>query len=175
MSAGTTYQIVSLDAAVHERDPFDCGDAKLNLYLREQAAQDIKRKVAGCWVLSRQDAPNQVLGYYTLSSEAVDMGELGKAAPEVLKRLPRYPRLGAALLGRLAIALGSKKQGLGGLLLFDAMHRVLHAQIPVVFLLADPKDQKAQVFYLKFGFKRLNAERLFITMQQVASTHARRD
>jgi predicted GNAT family N-acyltransferase len=145
---------------------FDCGEAPLNRYFREQASQEMNRKVAGCWVLVSQERLNQVLGFYTLSSEAVDMKELGDADSDVAKRLPRYPRLGAVLLGRLAVAKTAQKQGLGELLLFDAMHRILNAQIPAALMVTDPKDADAGTFYRKYGFKTLNSERLFMTTQQ---------
>ena len=167
MSESPKYQVLPLNTTVHARADFDCGEAPLNRYLREQASQDIKRKVAGCWVLVSSDNPKFVSGFYTLSTEVVDMKELGDADPDVAKRLPRYPRLGAVLLGRLAVAKTAQKQGLGELLLFDAMHRTLNAQIPAALIITDPKDANAAAFYCKYGFKPLNPERLFMTAQQL--------
>ena len=175
MSEPPEYQILPLNTSVHDRADFDCGEAPLNRYLREQASQDIKRKVAGCWVLVSRDNAKSVLGFYTLSTEVVDMKELGDADPDVAKRLPRYPRLGAVLLGRLAVAKTAQKQGLGELLLFDAMHRILNAQIPAVLMVTDPKNAKAAAFYRKYGFKPLTPGRLFITTQQVKVILGNRD
>jgi predicted GNAT family N-acyltransferase len=162
------YRIATLDPSSHNRAGFDCGVETLDRYLQERAAQDMKRKAAGCWILTAIDDPGTVLGFYTLSPEAVDLRELGVADPGVVKHLPRYPRLGAALLGRLAVASSNHQQGLGELLLYDAMHRALHAEIPAVLMVTDPKDARAEAFYCKHGFVRLNAERLFITMRQIA-------
>jgi len=67
MNEAPRYQIMALDASVHDRANFDCGEAPLNRYLREQASQDIKRRIAGCWVLVSRDSPDHVLGFYTLS------------------------------------------------------------------------------------------------------------
>jgi predicted GNAT family N-acyltransferase len=175
MSEVLRYRILALDASVHDRAKFDCGEPSLNRYFREQASQEIKRKVAGCWVLVSQDLPDYVLGFYTLSTEAVDMKELGDADPQVAKRLPRYPRLGAVLLGRLAVAKSAQNQGLGELLLFDAMHRVLNTQIPVALMVTDPKDGNAEAFYCKYGFKSLNRDRLFLTTKQVEVILGKRD
>lgn len=169
------YQILPLNTSVHDRADFDCGEAPLNRYLREQASQDIKRKVAGCWVLVSPDSPKSVMGFYTLSTEVVDMKELGDADADVAKRLPRYPRLGAVLLGRLAVAKTAQNQGLGELLLFDAMHRTLNAQIPAALMITDPKDAKAGAFYRKYGFKPLNPERLFVTARQLQVILGKRD
>jgi ribosomal protein S18 acetylase RimI-like enzyme len=175
MSEPPPYQILPLNAAVHDRADFDCGEAPLNRYLREQASQDIKRKVAGCWVLGSSNNPKSVLAVYTLSTEVVDMKELGMADPDAAKRLPRYPRLGAVLLGRLAVARAARKQGLGELLLFDAMHRTLSAPIPAALMVTDPKDANAAAFYRRYGFKPLNPERLFMTARQLQVILGKRD
>jgi predicted GNAT family N-acyltransferase len=175
MSEDLPYQIIALDASAHDRAGFDCGEIPLNRYLREQASQEIKRKVAGCWVLVSLDRPDRVLGYYTLSTEAVDMKELGEADAQVAKKLPRYPRLGAVLLGRLAVSKTEQKKGLGELLLFDAMHRVVSTQIPAVFMITDPKDESAGKFYSKYGFRPLSPARLFITTQQIGLILGLRD
>ena len=55
MSEVLCYRILALDASVHDRAKFDCGEPSLNRYFREQASQEIKRKVAGCWILVSQD------------------------------------------------------------------------------------------------------------------------
>jgi len=131
--------------------------------------------VPGWWVLAAPDAPQCVLGFYTLSAEVVDIKELGADHPDVVKRLPRYPRLGAVLLGRLAVTKTEQKQGLGELLLFDAMHRICHAQIPAALIITDPKDAKTTAFYRKYGCKALNPERLFVTTQQLQMILGMRD
>jgi len=54
-----------------------------------------------------------VLGYYTLSSQEIDAGEL---PAELKKRTGRYERLGATLIGRLAVAQEHQGKDLGELL-----------------------------------------------------------
>lgn len=164
------YIIETLDPANHCREAFDCGVEALDRYFRERASQDMKRRAAGCWVLLHADNPRNVLGYYTLSAESVDIRELGTASPALLKKLPRYPRAGAVLLGRLAVDRSQKGKGFGEMLLHDAMLRALHAEIPCALMVTDPKDEQAEAFYRKYGFDRLNATRLFTTMQRIADT-----
>lgn len=103
------------------------------------------------------------------------MKELGDSDAQVAKKLPRYPRLGAVLLGRLAVAKTAQKKGLGELLLFDAMHRAASTQIPAAFMITDPKDENARKFYFKYGFKPLNSARLFITAPQIEVILGQRD
>jgi len=169
MKPKEAYRIEPLTPSWHDRGGFDCGVEPLNDYLKTRAAQDMKRRAAGCWVMSATGNPQAILGYYTLSPEAVDLSVLGAADADLLKKLPRYPRLGAVLLGRLAVAKSAQGQGLGELLLLDAMVRVLHSEIPAVLMVTNPKDAQAEAFYRKFGFDRLNADRMFTTMPRIAA------
>lgn len=72
----TELQIQALDKIRHDRAEFDCGVLELNRYLSQQAALDMKRKAAGCWVITAEHNSRTILGYYTLSSEAVDAVDL---------------------------------------------------------------------------------------------------
>jgi GNAT superfamily N-acetyltransferase len=105
----------------HDRSAFCCGTEPLDRYLREQASQDVKRLVASCF-LAVETATQVIAGYYTLAASSVPAGDL---PPEVLKRLPRYPVLPVALVGRLAVDQRFHRKGLGGALLADAALRVL--------------------------------------------------
>jgi len=71
-----TLQISQLDKTRHDRAGFDCGESALNRYLATQAAKDMQRRASGCWVLTARDAPSEILGYYTLSPEAIDVVDL---------------------------------------------------------------------------------------------------
>ena len=52
------------------RTKFDCGELALNDYLRKQVSQDLDRKAnVPTLAINPQD---EVIGYYTLSSGAVD-------------------------------------------------------------------------------------------------------
>jgi len=175
MSQHTQMAILPLDPSVHDRAGFDCGVEALNRYLREQAGQDIRRHAAGCWVLAEACDPTRVLGFYTLSPESVEAAQIPELSPSQRKRLPRYERLGAALLGRLAVSTAVHGQGLGTQLLYDAMHRALTAEIPSVLIVADPKDEKAETFYTGHGFHPLDASRMFILMTDVAELFRTRD
>ena len=173
MPSDAPFHIEPLDPEKHRREAFDCGAELLNRYLREQARLDVKRRAAGCWVLVADDDPAEILGYYTLSPESVLAAELpAKPQPEQ-KQLPPYARLGAWLIGRLAVSASHHGHGLGGLLLIDALRRCLRSEIPAVFVVVDPKDKAALAFYRKFGFRPLTATRMFMPMHEVVSLFAR--
>jgi len=170
-----SYIIEPLDPMKHDRQAFDCGVAALNDYLRERAGQDMRRRAAGCWVVTATDRPAVVLGFYTLSPESIFMAALPEFSKAIQKKIPRYEKLGAVLLGRLAIAKNAQSKGLGEHLLYDVFHRVYIAEIPAALLVTDPKDEKAERFYTKHGFNRLDEKRMFILMMQVAELFRTRD
>lgn len=171
----TDYMIQSLDPEKHHREDFDCGTEALNRYFKEQASQDMKRRACGCWVLLDQECPSIPLGFYTLSPEGVEYQNLSILSKSELKKLPRYQRVGAILLGRLAVHKDFKGKGYGEFLLMDAMHRAYHSEIPSVLMVTDPKDKNAESFYAKYGFERLNAERLFLPMVRISELLASED
>jgi hypothetical protein len=157
-------------AAHHNRVAFRCGVPELDSYLHTQANQDIRRKVAAVYVLVDRAAPTGIVGYYTLSSFAVETSDLTE---EVQKKLPRYPLTPATLVGRLARDL--RFPGIGGHLLVDALKRVLrHAgQIASAAVVVDVKNDGALKFYLKHGFLAFqrNPARLFLpitTIQKIS-------
>ena len=99
MSAPGPFRIEPLSAD-HDRAQFTSGSAPLDRYFREQASQDIKRRIAACFVALNLET-QEIAGFYTLTATSVPLDAL---APEIVKKLPRYPVVPAALLGRLAIA-----------------------------------------------------------------------
>lgn len=158
----TTNFRIELLAGQHRREAFDCGVAPLNRYLREQASQDVRRKVAACHV-AVPVADQAIAGFYTLSAGSVLLTDI----PEELgRKLPRYPVVPVVRLGRLAVDKAFQGMGLGGALVIDALARCLQSGIGAYALLVDAKDQAAIGFYQQLGFLPLTADarRLFLPM-----------
>lgn len=137
--------------AGHDRAAFSCGVPSLDIYLRQQAGQDVRRNMALCYVLCETDAPT-VIGYYTLSATSIEP----TALPEnEIRRLPRYPLLPAVLIGRLAVDSRYRGRRFGDLLLLDATQRTLRSGIAVFAFVVDALDEGAAAFYERFGFQQL--------------------
>jgi predicted GNAT family N-acyltransferase len=157
------YRVEPLDRR-HDRSAFSCGVEALDLYLKTQAGQDSRRRVAATFVLC-DGQTSQVVGYYTLSALSVDAGSWPE---DVARKLPRYPRIPATLLGRLAAATRVRGRGVGEHLLLDALRRALQASRDVasVAVVVDAKDDDAVAFYRRYGFARfLDAPyKLFLPM-----------
>jgi predicted GNAT family N-acyltransferase len=150
----------------HDRAAFRCGVAELDRYFHQQAGQDARRKVAAPFVLV--DQSGSIAGYYTLSAYAVRLCELPEA---IGRRLPRYPLLPATLLGRLATSTSLRGQGLGRLLLMDALDRSWQntSQVASVAVVVEAQDQNARAFYLHHEFIpfRDHPDKLFLAMATI--------
>lgn len=159
------YEIVPFDRKLHKREGFDCGVSELNDYLLLQAGQDIRKHVASLFVVPEPET-GRILGYYTLSNDSLSLLDI----PEKFKRkLPRYARIPAVLLGRLAIDKTMRGQRLGTVLMADAIIRCLNISLEWAIMTVEAKDDKACLFYSKFGFSPLtdNINHLFVTRNEL--------
>ncbi|MFZ0613458.1 MAG: GNAT family N-acetyltransferase [Desulfobacterales bacterium] len=91
--------------------------------------------------------------------------------PEKLSwKLPKHP-VPAALIGRLAVSNAIKGQGIGKMLLADAIKRTLAVSdhIAIYAMVVDILNDNAKGFYEQFGFTRLsdNSRRLFLPLKSV--------
>lgn len=149
----------------HNRSAFDCGIVALNAWLKQTALQHQGKGISRTFVavVADQDAvqayirsgyqdvcESTILGYYALASAFVTFEQL---PPSLAKRYPR--QIPVTRLGRLAVCTDLQAQGLGELLLLDAMGRARNAaqQVGSAGLLVDAKDTKAARFYQKYGFQ----------------------
>ena len=144
----TSYEFYLLDKSF-DRQSFDCGSVELNNFLKTKARQNQSVGFNKTFVaVVDGDKTKKVLGYYSIS-----MGEIK----------PKHP-VPVARMGRLAVDASTKGQGLGKLLLVDAIRRVQAASqlIGVYALLVDAKDDLAKNFYLKYGFIPLSDDPMIL-------------
>lgn len=163
----TDKLIIRTLAPNHEKSAFRCGNAALDRYIARQAGQDIRRQINRVFVAVTPEAPNTIVGYYSLSAFSIDLSTLPR---KLKKKLPRHP-IPAALLGRLAVSDACRGRGIGKLLMADAVKRCLALQkdIAVYALVVDPANEKATAFYEHFGFCPLDtaATRLFLPLREI--------
>jgi predicted GNAT family N-acyltransferase len=163
------FRFEPLDKKKHDRAAFSCEQESLDRYLKERATQEIKKRVAAVYILTPDG--KTIAGYYTLSQYAIEAGEL---PPELIQQLhlPKYDKLPATLLGRLARSKQFKGCGLGELLLMGALKRALeHSRnIGSVAVVVDAIDENAHAFYRRYGFIDIpnRPNRLFLPMKTVA-------
>lgn len=159
--------LIEILAKEHDKSSFSCGHSLLDNYIRRQASQDVKRNLSVCYVLADHE-DKVVKGYYTLSSNAINRDTLPE---QLIKKLPPgYRDIPTALLGRLAIDNTVKGQGLGAVLLMDALNRCcsISETVGTLAVVVDPIDANAQRFYQKYGFILLPASgKMFLPMKTI--------
>jgi N-acetylglutamate synthase-like GNAT family acetyltransferase len=141
----------------HERESFSCGERDLDDYLKRTARQHNDKGISRTFVLVDSHAPVKILGFFTLASCEVLAADL---PPEYAKKYPR--KAPAAKLARLAVAMDQQRQGLGGLMMVDAMRRALAVaeNIGIIGFFVDAKSQGAREYYEQYGFVALRDQSL---------------
>lgn len=145
----------------HDRATFSSGQPDIDDWFRRRAGQDERRNVARVFVVA--DDELGIVGFYSLSSYTLALDDLPE---DLARKLPRYDAIPAARIGRLARDVRVRGQGVGELLLADAVRRILGAarSVAVFAIVVDAKGDPAAAFYRRFGFQPfpLRPRRLFL-------------
>jgi GNAT superfamily N-acetyltransferase len=157
---------LELLAPGHTRDGFACGVEALDSYFIRQATQDVRRRASTCYVAVELKT-DKVASYYTLAAGGVPLTDLPAS---LSKRLPRYPSVPVARIGRLAVDKTFQGHQLGGALIADAALRALRSEVAVFALVVDAKDEAAVAFYMHHGFERFGpqARQLIVSLKHFA-------
>lgn len=161
-------QTVSLNSS-HNRDDFECGQLVLDDYLKKQANQDVKKRLSVCFVITeREESLDKIKGYYTLSNTSISRDLV---PTELQNKFPKaYDTIPATLLGRLARDKSVIGQGHGEMLLLDALYRshLASKELGSFAVVVDPIDEKAEKFYLEYGFQKLpDSGKMFLPMKTI--------
>jgi ribosomal protein S18 acetylase RimI-like enzyme len=149
----------------HPRKKFASGQSLVDDWLTTKALQNQDKHLSATKVLV--DDSGEIAGYYTLATGQVDFGDL---PTEVAKKLPKR-LLPVAVLAWLGVSSGHQGQGLGRLLLAQALRDCFDAGQTFAFItvVLDCVDDAAKAFYRKWEFAEMpgNPYRLFITAAQL--------
>ncbi len=148
-----------------DRQSFDCGEERLNRYLRERATQDIRRKLNRVFVV-RKERKDKIISFYTLAATMIEPANL---SAKHVKRLPQRP-IPAALLGKLAVDRAWQNKGIGKHLLANAIRRIqtVEKEMGLHVLVVDPLTDDLARFYVSVGFVQFPPEkRLFLFMNSL--------
>ena len=163
-----------LDKNKHDIKNFDCGQEKMNLFLRRFALKHQNLGLSKTWILTNGETKlnqkSRVVGYFTLASQSIE--------PSLIKQveqnnLPNYYLIPTILLARIAIDINFQKQKLGSKLLAKALQKALEASekgIPAYAVILDVLDDNAAKFYQKFNFfkKLFNLDnKLFVSIKTI--------
>jgi len=128
----------------------------LSRYLRSLVAQRRANGMATTFVLVDPDQPDWILAYYTLSAATRSLETLTKADRE---GLPAYP-IPAVRVRRLAGAASARRQGIGELLLRNAIERILQVRgtLGVFAVVFEATNAATEAFYRKYRFCLCDAD-----------------
>ena len=149
----------------HDRAAFSCGVEALDQYFRgDSIRQDVSRRVTNAFVLTADG--KSVAGFYTLSPISILSVDL---PPNLAKRLPKRP-IGATLIGRMGRHLSLRGQGIGEMLLMDALHKAwLASKLVSCWAVVVDAKERARDFYIKNEFTPFatQPDRLFLLMKKI--------
>lgn len=134
----------------HDRRNFTCGVEALDVYLKRFARQHAEANISRTYVAI---AGATVAGFYSLAMSGIRRENLPE---KYASRFPNFP-LPVARLARLAVARDRQGQGLGELLLADALRRCLFISesIGMLGVIVDAKDERARAWYQRYEFESL--------------------
>ena len=137
-------------ASSHDRRAFSCGVAALDEYLQRFARQHANANVSRTYVAADGSA---ILGFCSLAMSAISRENLPS---KHLSRFPNFP-LPVARLARLAVDRRHQRQGIGEMILADALQRCLRLseEIGMIGVVVDAKDERARGWYERYEFERL--------------------
>ena len=138
--------------AHHDVTGFASGKEGLDSWLHRHAlaAQQMDSARTFLLVHGGEGAKNRVVGYFSLTMGSVLRAE---APPKLVRGLPAYP-VGMVLLARLAVDRNEQGQGLGALLLAEALRKTVAAGEAAAarLVVVDAIDDEAAKFYVHHGF-----------------------
>ncbi|MGJ3231290.1 MAG: GNAT family N-acetyltransferase [Oceanicaulis sp.] len=170
----SAFLVEPFDAGRHDRSGFDCGVAQVDNYFRKTANKLAKAGNVRLFVLVRR-ADLQVAGFYATNAHAIDY----RALPAKYARSrAAHGTIPAAYLSMIGVDRRFAGQGLGGVLLVDALMRLELAsrQTGIAVVLLDILDcgdpsavERRRRLYERYGFIPLPSRpmRMFIAMETV--------
>ena len=166
--------IEPFDPQKHDRTAFSCGTARLDNFLRRTARKQQAGDFTRVWVATDSGRVS-ILGYYALNAHALEGDDL---PAHLTRNAPRHGGIPAVYLSMIAADRRHQGQGIGRLLLADALKRTAMAadQVGLKAVVLDVIEdggaeitERRQAFYAAMGFQSLLSRplRMFISVETV--------
>jgi len=161
-------------SGAHKVTDFNCGEDSLDSWLKKYALTNQELGSSRTFVTCPQDAPQRVVGYYSLTFASVQHED---TPPAVREGMPKYP-IPVMLLARLAVDIDFRaprqKTRLGSALLRNALIRTVRAaeEGGLRAMMVDALHEEARNFYLRFGFEPSPTHelQLFLPMARIRAS-----
>lgn len=166
--------IEPLDPTKHDRAAFSCGTARLDNFLKRTARKQQTGDFTRVWVAT-DGGRASILGYYALNAHALEGDDL---PAHLIRNAPRHGGIPAVYLSMIAVDRRHQGQGIGRILLVDALKRAAMAadQVGLKAVVLDVIEdggaeitERRQAFYAAMGFQSLPSRplRMFISVETV--------
>jgi GNAT superfamily N-acetyltransferase len=166
--------LAPLDRKKHDRAAFACGEARIDNFLKNNAADQADQDHCKVYVAIEPPDP-RILGYYVLSPHIIDAHSLPEADR---KKMPRHGMISAIYLSIIGVDQSVQNRGLGKFLLGDALKCCVNAAnfTGGHFIVLDALNENAARLYRRIGFIDLPApgreNRMLMTMAKVRTVVA---
>ncbi len=140
---------------------FSCGpDNPLNNFLMSDAFEYDSKRYGNTYVLFNEADPDEILGFYTLKTSAIQV-----------KEDDEFNSIPVIEIARIAIAYDFQGSGIGGYVFHDKiLPKILEVSqivaVSAIIAFVDHDDENAVKFYKKIGFVKAEDE----VQQQIAET-----
>jgi GNAT superfamily N-acetyltransferase len=134
---------------------FCCGNGGVDRYFHQFALVNNATGQSPCHILV-ETSTGEIAGFYTLSSGSIEFEHMPEGG--LGHSIPKYP-ISTALIGYMGVNSAFQGQGLGKILVIDAIRKAGLAQsdigLGILAVVADPIDSESQKFFEKMGFAKL--------------------
>ena len=161
----------------HKRASFSCSrEPTLRAYLTDdsRAIRENKRSITAVHVITDAENSDRIAGYFTLSNTSIIPNSLPDS---IAKKLPRYDRWPATLLGRMARDDRYAGDDLGAILLGNALEITIQITklSASMSLIVEAKNEKLAAWYAERGFSPFpeTPKRLFMVNATIIDLVAR--
>lgn len=172
------FRIEAFDKSKHKRDGFESGMSAVDQYFSKTAGKLLKAGNVSFFVMVEMEAPDVVIGFYTLNAHAVHFSDLSS---KYKRAKPGHDHIPAAFISMMGVDAERQNIGLGALLIADALKRIAKGAkaVGIAVVLLDVIDcgdlamiMKRQAFYTRFGFQPLSSQpsRLFLPVASILET-----
>ncbi len=166
-------EIRLFDPTQHERAGFDCGEKRLNNFLKLTAKKQHRDDITRVYVMLRS-GQTQILGYNSINMGTIDAEKMSNLP----RGAPAHGQLPCIFLSMVAIDVSVQGKGLGGILLNHVFEKakVVANQVGCYAIVLDvmsdggtEKFKRRKAWYNSFGFHSFpsNPSRMFITLKEV--------
>ena len=149
------YKIQKLNKG-HNRKNFDSGNNEINNFLKQQANQTAKKSYSQTHILTNEEKPEEIIGFYTLTSLLIDK-------PLQHQINFNYPHeLFGVNLARMGIDVKFQGNKFSNYLVIDAIEKTAYidSNMGTQGLFLDAKNTELVEYYKKYGFELILDESL---------------